>query len=519
MGVIREYGDARTSAPGPIQRQAYSADMLGAAEGRAMEQMGEAVQGTGELIAKRMDQENTSDVTAKLTKANADLAIDLQQRLRTAQPGDKKVFEEYDKKVEETIGAIGDEATTISARNYFSDASTRIKGQLSKVSYDGQAELAGVKAVQDYTSSLNNLSTAAMADPTSTALQKDLHKKTLENLVATGALPREKALQLETEGNKTLAKSTVRGWIELNPEYAKKKLKDGEFDSDLGADGKAQLLGEVDQAVRAKEIEQERRRTQAERADEKAREVTKSKFVAGLVDNSLDTKSILASNLKSNEKEHYLQMIKENSRQEIKTNPATMVDAFRRIHLPDGDPEKIVDETELNQLVINRQLSFTDLNRLRDEMQGTQTEAGKIEADMKKQVMEIAKGKLTRSNPLTGFKDPTGDENMARWSAGFFDNYKAMRAKGKSPQELLNPDSPDYLGKNIVQYVRTPQQIMRDMMPKRAKAPTTLSEVSTGIPSANAAPGVYRAPVAPKMTRNPGESAADFLKRRKAGGG
>jgi hypothetical protein len=95
-----------------------------------------------------------------------------------------------------------------------------------------------------------------------------------------------------------------------------------------------------------------------------------------------------------------------------------------------------------------------------------------------------------------------------------------QRSKGKSAQELLNPDSPDYLGKNIPQYVKTPQQLFKSLMPKKAQAPNMLSNltVEPGLAPAQAAPTYKAPPKAAPLTRNPGESAADFLKRKKAGG-
>ena len=171
-----------------------SADQLGAAEGRALESLGQAVSNTGDLMAKRIDQQNTSDVTAKVTKANADLAIELQQTIRTATPGDTKVFEDYQKKVDDTLGAIGDEATTSGARTFFSEASARVKGQLTKTAYEGQAELAGIKAVSDFTATSNNLTAATMADPSSLGLQRELNAQEIAFLVMYGQLPTDKAL-------------------------------------------------------------------------------------------------------------------------------------------------------------------------------------------------------------------------------------------------------------------------------------------------------------------------------------
>lgn len=521
MPVIREY-QSQTRTIGANQGPAYSADQFGAAQGRALAGAGEAVQGVADVVAKRIDQQNTSDVTAKITKANADLAVDLQNVIRTAQPGDTAPFEEYNKRVEETIGKIGEEANTIGARTFFTEASARIKGQLSKTAQEGQSELAGIKAVTDYTQTQNSLSAATMADPTSIGLQRELHKQSIENLVANGSLPREKAIQLQMQGDTALSKAAMRGWIDLNPDYAKQKLKSGEFDSTLGADGKAQMLGEADQAIRAKEVEQERQIRLQERNMKIQQQKTQNTFLSQMVEGKLTTKQILASNLEafgSGSKDQFIDMLKRaNSPDEkLKTDATTMIALYDRIHLPDGDPNKLVDENELNQF-FGRGLSMSDLAKLRDEISGGATEAGKIEMDMKKQVMDIAKGKLTRSNPLTGFRDPIGDEQMARFQVQFLTTYKEQRAAGKSAQALLNPDSPDYLGKNIQMYVRTPQQIMKDLAPKRAQPAGGGLALTPTASTANANTKTYQVPPPPKASpRMEGESAAAYLKRMKEG--
>ncbi len=479
MPVIREYR-SQVRAPGVINTPKVSADQMGAGSGRAIENLGTAVQQVGKVAFDIHDRQNTSDVTAKITQANADLAIDLQETIRTAEPGDKKAFEAFDERAEATLGKVGEVAETPGAREFYTQASARIKAQLAQTSTHGQAELAGIKAINDYTSTMNSLSAASTADPSSQALQKEMHLAAINNLVSSGQLPRSKAIELEREGSKKLAVATVRGWANLNPDYAKEKLKSGEYDKDLGSEGKLQLIGEIEQAVRGKEIEAERRIREQERIIKKQQQDTQNQMLENMVAGSLTSKDILNSNLEafgSGSKEQFLNMLKtSNARGDrLQTDSGTMINLFNRIHLPDGDPQKITDENELNKYYGNG-ISMPDLNRLRDELQGKQTEAGKIESDMKKQVMDIARGQLTKSNPLTGLRDPVGDEQMQKFMVFFFDEYKQRRAKGESAVSLLNPDSPSYLGKSISSYVRTPQQVMNDMV-RRTQTPKAQGKI------------------------------------------
>ena len=70
-----------------------------------------------------------------------------------------------------------------------------------------------------------------------------------------------------------------------------------------------------------------------------------------------------------------------------------------------------------------------------------------------------------------------------------------QKQKGKKPEELLSPDSPDYLLKNLDQYVRSNREIVADLVRSNKKGPIKPIVESTPIP------------------RLEGESAIDYMKR------
>lgn len=511
MPVIRQY-QSQIREQGPVQFAEATADQFGAQTSRAVGQLAQGVGQFTEALAKREEQTEISDLNAKMTKFNADSSIELQEIIRTAKPGDTKPFEQYQEKIDQGLSELGQNYSSKAARNYFTTTSAQIKAQMSKTSAAGQAELAGIKGVQDYQDSRNNLSSALLSDPSSYELQSQLHTQGIQNLVDQGLLPQAKADELKQDGEAALAKAAIRGWANLDPDYAKKKLKDGAFDKQLGAEGKVQLYGEVEQSIRAKEIEGERLKRKQEEIDKQNRMNTQNDFLSKMVKNELTADDILKSNLEafgSGSKEQFLQLMKaQNQSDRLKTDASVMVNIFDKINLPDGDPNKITDENELNKYLGNG-LSFTDLQRLRGEIQGKGTQAGGVEADLKKGLMNIAKGQLTKSNPLTGVMDPEGDSNYQRFMVFFLDEYKKQKEAGKSPQELLNPESKDYLGKIIPQYKRTPQEVMRSMVNQMKQTP------SNGGLSSSKTSGETQPPAPKENARQPGESPQDYLKRMK----
>lgn len=518
MPVIRQYNRRFSDSSGPQQQRQRTADDFGAAEGRALAQVGQGLQRAGDSLYRRAEQKEVSDLNSKMAKVQADNSLELQELIRTAKPGDQKVFEEFNRKAEERINKVGEEVSTIGGRSYFQNASSKITNNLRVSTARTQADLDGEKAVLDYTSSVNNLSAGLVSDPSSLDLSLELHNQGIDNLVNQGLLPAAQAAKLKQQGEKDLVKSSIRGWSKINPEYAKAKLANGDFDQTLGGDGKVQMLGEIEQSIRAKDIEAERQKRRQKELLEQEQLNTQNDFLKKMTDGDLSTDDILNSNLEafgSGSKEQFLRMVRTVNEKggRLKTNPNTFINLFDRINLPDGDPKKINSEAELNEYLGNG-LDYGDLNKLRQEMAGTKTEKGRIENSFRKQMFDIAKGQLTKSNPLVGIADPQGDENLLLFQQFAYEQMEEQKKAGKPIKDLFDPTSKDYLGKYISNYKRTPQEIMRAQMQQlQATQPSTLNDsINNENPEA---PGQQNK----KPARQPGESISAYLERIKKGGG
>lgn len=506
MPQIQEYR-SRIDLKGPAgpQRAASSED-FGGATGRALEQTGNRITEASDRIQRAQGQREISDLNAKMSGLHAQSAIELQQALQQADPNDKELSQKFIAKFDDAVSKLGDNIETSAGRQYFNQASAAMRAHFQEQAAHGQADLIGVKAKQDYTQALNNYSSSLVNDPSSYGLMKGMHDAGIDALVQGGGLPAQAGIKLKEQGNEELAKSAIRGWIRIAPDVAQKQLDSGQWNSTINGDTKIQMYGEVKQAQNAARIEEERRRQEQERLKKAAQVDTQNKMLEALSTNSLKTEDVLSSNLEpfgSGSKEQFLKLIERSQTADnkpIKTNSDLFITLFDKIHLPDGDPNKLNDENELNQYV-GRGLSMESLHQLRAEMQGKKTEAGSIESQMKKGVLDIAKSTLTKSNALTGIKDPQGDEQYQRYSSFFLDEYAKQRKAGKSATELLDPDSKDYLGKYVKNFTRSQQQILKDMTKSIG------GEVER--PSVNA----LAAPIDPKKVRQPGESAGDYLKR------
>lgn len=162
-------------------------------------------------------------------------------------------------------------------------------------------------------------------------------------------------------------------------------------------------------------------------------------------------------------------------------------DIYRQVHAPDGDPGKITDVSQLYGMVgPGRPLTIPGVEKLATEIQAKKTPQGDAEAAMRKQFLEVvARPQITFENPefpgLTG-KDPKGAERFLKFQAAFFDAYDAGKRAGKTPSELLSPESKDYLGRLIPQFKPPPGESFVDQLQDKANTePGFFSRVGSAL--------------------------------------
>lgn len=491
MPAIKPYRVQTQSANVPEVRQA-STVAFGQA-GAGMQGLADAGLKLAEVIQKRNEQAELSDLHVNFSKTQTEWTLKYQKEL---QEGTLDV-EAFNKDFSDSMDAVQENVSTRAGRLYYDQASAELKGHFLEKTAIGQAQLAGAKAKSNYLESVSANSSTLLNDPSSFEMLNKMQQQGIQNLVTSRGLPAAQAEELKLQSQRELAKSAIRGWTNLNPEDAKKQLNEGLWDKTIDGDLKNQLLGEADQAIRGRAVEDERLKRQQKEILAQQQTDTQNKFLSAMAEDKLSAKEILNSNLDpfgSGSKEQFIKLLEQHDKQKserIKTDPNVFMDLWDKVHLPDGDPQKVNDENYLNQFM-GRGLTVSDINTLRGEIQGKKTIAGSDEAELKKGITDIAKGKLTKSNPLTGIRDPIGDTQYQKFLVNFLSDFNKQRQEGKSAKQLLSPESPDYLGKNIDRYTRTNQQIITDLV-KINKSATPMAT--------------------PPPPRQPGESAAAYLKR------
>lgn len=140
-------------------------------------------------------------------------------------------------------------------------------------------------------------------------------------------------------------------------------------------------------------------------------------------------------------------------------------DIYRRVHLPPSDPEHISDPGQLyGHVGPNGDLTVQGVDKLVQEIQNRKSPEGVAESEMRAQFLKNARAQITGSDEGLHLKDPKGDELYLKFLAQAWPAYDEGKRAGKTPTQLLNPDSPDYIGKSISAFKRPMSQWYSDMI-------------------------------------------------------
>lgn len=138
---------------------------------------------------------------------------------------------------------------------------------------------------------------------------------------------------------------------------------------------------------------------------------------------------------------------------------------YQQVHATDNDPNRITDPTSLYSHVgPDGDLTVAGVDKLVSEIQGRKTPEGVAEGEMKSQFFKMAKSQISGSDEGLHIHDPKGDELYLKFMAQALPAYDAGRKAGKSATQLLNPDSPDYVGKSIATFKRPMDQWFSDVV-------------------------------------------------------
>lgn len=451
MANIKEYSAEATLSEPITTRQARPIDTGDI--GSSISRFGGSTGELGQAIEKRQEAAELSSMSSELAATHAQLAGQLDDSLQNYDPTDtdarqnftQNFMDQYDAQV----GKVGDNVSTPAGQKYFAKANAEMRSQFLMSAMRGKAQLDGKSAVDNLQSTTDSLSTTLFRDPSQIDGAVQQHSDLIDSLPISDVAKDE----LRDKGEKQLAKAEFDGISNIDPLHAQKLVKDGYWDDVFNAN-ELDALGKVAKVnVQAQDVEQNRIEKKQQDLFSAQQEATRDVFLSKLDSGDLSATDVLKSNLDafgSGSKKEFLGMIKANTETKIKTDPDAFISAFQKIHLPDGDPQKITNPDVLNQMVVNRQLDIPGLQQLRAEVAGAKTPEGAIDSQLKTNFLSIAKQQSMTPDSYQAFL------------AKFLPTYDAKIKAGGKAEDLLNPASPNYMGKMIVPFYKSPQQVIDD---------------------------------------------------------
>lgn len=149
---------------------------------------------------------------------------------------------------------------------------------------------------------------------------------------------------------------------------------------------------------------------------------------------------------------------------QAKTYGAGFYKLYQAVHAAPGDPNRITDPSALYSHVgPGGDLTVSGVDKLTQEIIGRRTPEGEAESKLRQTLFQAARQEILHDDPLTGMKDPKGSERFLGFMASAYGQIQKLKAAGKTVGDIYDPKSPDYVGKMIKAFVRTPAQVQADL--------------------------------------------------------
>jgi hypothetical protein len=474
MPKIRDYGSAEMNAQAPAYSSSselqYSADM-----GRSISNAANTIDNVGDMLYRRQEQEETSDINAGFAELTSASFEEVDQGI---QDGSIDVGK-YQESLQGRIDKLSENISTRAGRNAFDRNAYQLKAQATKRATLGAAAVAGAKAKSDAATVVNQYSSSLWNDPSEFQNNFNSTMNAVDDLVATGGLRAVDAEKLKVGAAAELAKGAVRGWARLDPELAEKKLASGEYDRFLDGDKKAEMQNYINQQRRAKDVQANLNESNARRAEKLQQEAWMEKNISNLVDGKLSTQQILSSPLKPEKKMSLINAMQREVAAGGSSDPRARNEILRRIQLPDGAPGKIVDSTQIINAVGNG-ISMKDAKELKTFLASTPGNEAMVDGE--KALFDLAKKMIGSKNQM-GFYDSSADEqyNISRFMTDYAREKAKAIAEKKDPRTLVDPNSKEYFGFKARNYKLDAKSTLKIKAEEAAKTAQALkTAIGTG---------------------------------------
>lgn len=246
----------------------------------------------------------------------------------------------------------------------------------------------------------------------------------------------------------------------------------------------SKIENDIHVAQRAKQAEEEHRALMGRMAQEQADKAAFNHYISEAIKpgGSIDLAAVSADkNMDGSSKLTLFNVATVMDRSEntpSKISKATTSNLYARMLLPDGNPGKITDESQIVQAFVDGNLSRTDFDWTLKAFQEMRTADGQKLTTQLGKFLDSVKPSIVAYSPM-GIPGAHGSEYFYGFQQYVHDRLIEARKNNEDPYELLRPGSKDFLGRPeiVSQFQPTAQEVAADRANELAGKTTPLSKV------------------------------------------
>lgn len=413
------------------------------------------------------------------------------------------------------LGKLGADAATQHGTAMAQDVQDRLRQHFVEKTLADQSTMAGVAVQSNLTQAGNAVSQAAYSDPSSMSAGITIMNGLIDAQIKAHNLDPDTATRIRDNLagtiSKNVAESAARGLGEQNPDALIQALDNGTFDKYFtGQEASVLRNYAVTQSKLNTTLVQKQNKDQADSELNSIQASTigadgnltipKDYFanVATWMSKWAKTPGVADTALSSGRTaiDYGRSIMDELAKgKPAITDPATYENFSGRLTLSQDDPNALTDE-QIIRARADGKLSDKDFNFFKESVATLAKDPAYKGAQAQfKTFMSGIKSSITRSNVLMGSNDPAGDQKYLQFQQAATDEFERAYKRGDgSWKALLDRNAKNSLWQQSIPYMTDQKGAMQNLQ-------NSISGTPGLVPSINA----------PK--RNPGESAADYLRR------
>lgn len=477
-------------------------------------QVQSAVNDVGNVVVKWAENREVSKGAADSAVTLSNLDKLWNETVKNSDPNDPTVAAKFrEEVVEPRLQALRDGFLTEGGQRFAESTVQRFRNHFFEKTASDMSRLAAVAARQNIETLTNQLSNAALTDPTSLKTSLGLVEQSVGAMVdsspnMTGVAAVAAKTELTLEAQKAIVKAAAVGAINANPTEGLKRFSSSEYSKYISGAELKSLEQQARAVQRAERVDETYRRQQEERAKEEASDAREGEYLQKLHSGDPKEMAKVSARAIANDftltlkaRERMINIVKRETEPETAATVSgqTASDLISRVRAPVGDPRRIDNLNPVYEAYEQGKLNKSDLKFVREEFVNMRTPEGAKLGEDQEAFLTAVKAQIDKSNPLLGKVDQTGAEGFYRLKLDLQKKVDAYRRAGKDPRDLLDPSKPDYMGSPaaLAPYQKTLQQSLQDtaraMRPGPAVPPPT--KVSTPEEASKLAPGTrYQTP-------------------------